>query len=52
MEIFSTDRLAAGKCCSVGDKRYACAFNGIINILQGKVWIIILDHTMSCFLLE
>ena len=44
VQVFNTDGTATGEYCSI--------LNGMTNMLQEEVRIILLDHTVSHFLLD
>ena len=50
VQVTNTDGSATGEYCSILiNYEY---YNGMTNMLKEEVWIILLDHTLSHFLLE
>ena len=47
VRVTSTDGTATGEYCGI-----LINYNGMTNMLQEEVWIILLDYTLSHFLLE
>ena len=47
VQVTNTDGSSTGEYCSI-----LINYNGMTNMLQEEVWIILLDHTLLHFLLE